>query len=517
MDIEEIQFGILSPEEVLTLSVCEIKYDKLKKSTDLDNTLYDPRLGPIEDDRICPTCKNNMIECPGHFGHIILNAHVIYPLLYGFKTVVNFLKSHCFKCSRLAFSSQKLDLLGLSEYKGVKRYQKLVDASNKVEICWKCGSQMAKFFIQNQHTDPKIMMYYKLLTEKKSKENSIEVSVTEIERVFQGIIDEDLIIFGFNPQRFRPKNLILSIIPVLPPCSRPYVMTNGEKCEDDLTTLYRDISKTNHKILTAVTDEEKLKEIRSLSFYISVLMDNSGGRVKQPNGRAKKGIKERLSAKDGLFRGSSLGKRVDFCGRTVVGGNPTLEADQVAVPDCIATRVTVPEIVQKYNIEKLSFLVNTGQAEFVIRTDIETGQRRKINLSIVTKTKGTPLYYGDRVFRFILDRKTNTMEEQEVKVDDLSLLREGDRIIRKTGEEVKAETPRKRMFKLQLGDEVRRHLQDNDWVLINRQPTLHIGSMLGVRVKREPLRRSIGTPLNLTTPQNMDYDGKRCHQQQAAI
>ena len=102
---------------------------------------------------------------------------------------------------------------------------------------------------------------------------------------------------GFNPNRMRPKNLILSVIPVLPPCSRPYVITNGEKCEDDLTTVYKDISKINAKILQCATEEDRIKETRYLSFYISVLMDNSKGRVKQPNGRAKKCIKERLAAK----------------------------------------------------------------------------------------------------------------------------------------------------------------------------------------------------------------------------
>lgn len=503
MPLSKIDFGILSPAQVLDLSVCEIKYDKSKKATDVANTLYDPRMGPVEDDVSCPTCKKTMVECPGHFGHIVLNEHIIHPLPYSHKTVLNFLKCFCFQCSRLVFSREKLKLLNLAGYKGMKRYNAIVDVVDKVEICWNCGSQVPKFFFQNLKTDPKIMMFYKLLAEKKSKENSIEVSIAEIERVFKSIPDEDITLFGFNPTRMRPINLILSIIPVLPPCSRPYVITNGEKCEDDLTTLYRDITKANARIQTATTDEDRASEVRSLSFYLSVLMDNSKGRVKQPNGRPKKGIKERMAGKSGLPRCNLLGKRTNYSARTVVGGDPTLKANEIGVPLCISTVVTVPEMVCRFNLDRLQGIVNTDQADHVIRTDMETGEKRLIILRIVRKGRTTPLFFGDKVFRSVQGEE----KEIAVKIDSVSQLRDGDRIVRNTGEEVIAEVGRPREFKLQLGDEVHRHIQNGDWLVINRQPSLHIGSMIGGRAKILPYGRTIRTPLNFTTPMNMDYDG----------
>jgi DNA-directed RNA polymerase beta' subunit len=578
MDISSLEFGILSPADVLSLSVCEVKYDKAKKAADVTNTLYDPRMGPVEDDIICTTCKKTMVECPGHFGHIILNEHIIYPLPYGFKTVLNFLKCFCFHCSRLAFSREKLELLNLFSNNGIKRYNSIVDAIDKVEFCWNCAERIPKFFVQNPKADPKVMMFYKSLGEKKSnsKDSNVEVAISDIERVFTHIVDEDITLFGFNPHRMRPTSLILSIIPVLPPCSRPYVMTNGERCEDDLTTLYRDITKANARILMAATDEDRMKEVNSLSFYISVLMDNSKGRVKQPNGRPKKGIKERLAGKGGIPRGNLLGKRTNYSARTVVGGDPTLAANEIAVPLCISTRVTIPENVCKFNLTKLERLVNTGQADHIIRTDLETGEKRKIILRIVRRGKTTPLFLGDKVYRKVSacfpvpssvaspvavastqvtdeEKKASLrahysarraryealtawyekskvprtqhsshysqnsdeckMVEQLVAITDVSDLRDGDRIVRSTGEEVIAEIGKSRYFKLQLGDEVHRHLQDGDIVLLNRQPTLHVGSMLAGRAKIQSFRRTIGTPLNMTTPQNMDYDGKHCYQQ----
>lgn len=503
MSLSAIDFGILSPADVLSLSVCEVKYDKSKKAADATNTLYDPRMGPVEDNINCPTCKKTMVDCPGHFGHIVLNEHVIHPLPYSFKTVLNFLKCFCFKCSRLVYSKDKLKLLNLAGYKGMKRYNAIVDTVEKVEICWNCGVQVPKFFVQNLKTAPRIMMFYKLLAEKKSKENSIEVTVPEIERVFKGIIDEDITLFGFNPSRMRPINLILSIIPVLPPCSRPYVITNGERCEDDLTTIYRDITKKNDAIALAATAEERAECVRNLVFYLAVLMDNSKGRVKQPNGRPKKGIKERMSGKSGIPRCNLLGKRTNYSARTVVGGDPTLRADEIGVPLCISTVVTVPEMVCKFNLDRLQALVNTDQADHVIRTDMETGEKRLIVMRIVRKGRSTPLFFGDKVYRSVPDEE----KEVEVKIDNASQLRDGDRIVRSTGEEVIAEVGRPREFKLQLGDEVHRHIQNGDWLIVNRQPSLHVGSMIGGRAKIMPYGRTIRTPLNFTTPMNMDYDG----------
>lgn len=520
MDITSIEFGILSPEEVISQSVCEIKVDKQKKLTDLDNTLYDPRMGPVEDDIICPTCKKTMIDCPGHFGHIILNAHIIHPLPYAFKTAMNFLKCFCSNCSRFLFTSEKLELLNLTHTMGLKRYEALVTFVEKIEICWSCRSRVARY--HSQGTDiPVIMTYYKT-TGDKGKEDNVEMTVSEIERIFQGIKDEDIEMFGFNPRRMRPKNLIISILPVMPTCSRPYVISAGEKCEDDLTTMYRDICKHNAKILLANDPSERNEEIRSMIFYISSMMYNHKGRVKQPNGRAKKGIRERLSGKPGIPRGNLLGKRTNFSGRTVVGGDPTLEADQVAVPDCIASRVTYPESVCAFNLEKLSSLVNSDQAEFVIRTDLN-GVKRKIKLSTVCHTKSTPLYLGDKVYRQTTEiistqydpskwldfkeEKDSVTGKKEVFIEEISHLKSGDTIKRTDGTLVTVETSFRKQFKLQLGDLVHRHLQDGDWIIINRQPTLHVGSILGARVKRQKIRRSIGIPLNDTTPQNCDFDG----------
>ena len=59
---------------------------------------------------------------------------------------------------------------------------------------------------------------------------------------------------------------------------------------------------------------------------------------------------------------------------------------------------------------------------------------------------------------------------------------------------------------LENGYIVMRHLKDDDFVLFNRQPSLHKMSMMGHRVKVLPYS-SFRLNLSVTTPYNADFDG----------
>lgn len=53
---------------------------------------------------------------------------------------------------------------------------------------------------------------------------------------------------------------------------------------------------------------------------------------------------------------------------------------------------------------------------------------------------------------------------------------------------------------------VERHIVDGDFVVFNRQPTLHRGSMMGHKIKILPYS-SFRLNLSVTTPYNADFDG----------
>jgi hypothetical protein len=69
------------------------------------------------------------------------------------------------------------------------------------------------------------------------------MSTEEIERMFCNVTDEDIILLGFNPELIHPKNFIISVFPVLPPIARPFVLADGNICDDDLTNQILEIIK----------------------------------------------------------------------------------------------------------------------------------------------------------------------------------------------------------------------------------------------------------------------------------
>lgn len=92
-----VQFGILSPEEIVRVSshptpirallqtsssVATIEHPELYVEGTRNakaGSLLDPRMGTIDSHFPCLTCGEGISECPGHFGHIELARPVFHP------------------------------------------------------------------------------------------------------------------------------------------------------------------------------------------------------------------------------------------------------------------------------------------------------------------------------------------------------------------------------------------------------------------------------------------------------
>ena len=61
-EIDSINFGHYSSEEIVKNAVCEITETKLTGS----GSLYDERMGTLNQSGNCLSCKLNYTECPGH-------------------------------------------------------------------------------------------------------------------------------------------------------------------------------------------------------------------------------------------------------------------------------------------------------------------------------------------------------------------------------------------------------------------------------------------------------------------
>ena len=353
-EIESITFGIYSPEEVMKIAVCKV--DNAKKTG--SGSIYDPRMGTTDSTQKCETCKENANDCPGHFGYIELNEPIVHPLFY--KRVTAFLNCFCLKCYRLVLQEDQISICGLTRYKGETRFARILEKIKKVDICCQytgkndengdpilCGKDRPK--IKFSAADSNFSLVYE---DGKKIKTSIILTTDEIKKVFDNITNEDVQLLGFDPELSHPRNFIISLLPVLPPCDRPYVRADNKLCDDDLTIQYIEIIKANNNL---VEEDEELESnqksrkrdkgdtfrqraLASLRFRILTTFNNGQGKAKHTtNGRPIKGIKERLTGKDGQIRNNMMGKRSIRPDTPVLMYNTGLpkRADEIKIGDIV--------------------------------------------------------------------------------------------------------------------------------------------------------------------------------------
>jgi DNA-directed RNA polymerase beta' subunit len=273
-EINSIIFGVLSPEDILGMSICNITTNKLMG----ENSVYDERMGPVEGYQTCVTCTLNSRQCPGHFGHIELNHCIVHPLYH--KMILNFLRCFCYKCSNLLTSQEQLQLWGLMKLTKKKRFTKILEKTEKISVCKQCTHPQPKFVFSASDA-----AFFMVCKEGKEK-YKMQITMNEIKKIFDNVKNEDVALLGLDPESIHPRNLILSIIPVLPPRSRPFIMADNVMCDDDLTTQYIEIIKANnHLAEEGLPEPKRQKYIQTLKFRIKTLFDNSQGKAKHTNGK----------------------------------------------------------------------------------------------------------------------------------------------------------------------------------------------------------------------------------------
>lgn len=487
-EIDHIKFGILSSDDVVKMSVCELNSPKLVGP----NSVYDQRMGILELDETCPTCQQNSKHCIGHFGHINLNVPVLHPLYH--RLILNILKCICYKCSKLLLSADKLILNNLYKASVTNRFYSIVKNMDKVDMCGNCEVLQPKYIFST--SEKQIYMIFKM----NGEITRIQMFEQEIYKIFSNISPQDVELLGLDQNNFHPKNLVIHVLPVLPPVSRPYVMADGITCDDDLTLQYLEIIKANIHIGNMKTTEfKKQKFIQILKFRIRSLFDNSNEKQKVSNGRPLKGIKKRLTGKEGIIRNNLMGKRVDKSARSVIGPDPTLKIDEIGVPYDIAQTLAYPVIVNDTNMEEVKSWIEQDQVNFLIRTQNQKRDLR-INMKYGTNVFHTKLLYGDMIFRSGRYYKTVQRESDKYIISkDDEIYRNGKRLT-----DIQMSTKKK--FQLQVGDIVERKIRDGDILLLNRQPTLHQGSMIAQKVRLLP-GKTIRLNLAITTSFNADFDG----------
>ena len=160
---------------------------------------------------------------------------------------------------------------------------------------------------------------------------------------------------GMQSAGVKPEDLILTVIPVIPPDLRPMIaLPGGRFATSDLNDLYRRVINRNNRLkkLLDLNAPEVIcrNEMRMLQEAVDSLIDNSvahGSRgASSTNGRRKlKSLSDLLKGKQGRFRQNLLGKRVDYSGRSVIVVGPELKLNECGLPKQMALELFKPFVI----------------------------------------------------------------------------------------------------------------------------------------------------------------------------
>ena len=151
-----------------------------------------------------------------------------------------------------------------------------------------------------------------------------------------------------------PANMILDVVPVIPPDLRPMVQLDGGRfAASDLNDLYRRVINRNNRLKRLLDLDAPAiivnNEKRMLQESVDALFDNGrrGRPVTGRGGRPLKSLAEALKGKQGRFRQNLLGKRVDYSGRSVIVVDPKLKLHQCGLPSQMALELFKPFVMRR--------------------------------------------------------------------------------------------------------------------------------------------------------------------------
>src|SRR3989338_7996730 len=306
--IKSIEFGFMSPKLIKEMSAIKIEHAEL----------YDPDGYPIDG------------------GLTDLHLGVVDPVL------------RCRTCSRP---------LGDDEVRKEMKNPLNDVYKKKKATCPHCGEKQKEIEFQKPTS---------------YREGKVELTSEEVRQRLEKMTDED--VKAMKISGGRPEWFVLTILPIPPVTVRPSItLETGERSEDDLTHKLVDVVRINERLrknLEIGAPDFIIADIwELLQYHISTFMNNEISTLppaRHRSGRVLKTLVQRLSKKEGRFRGNLSGKRVNFSARTVISPDPQISINEVGVPDEIAVELTVPIKVNSGNKEDLKKYILNGSVIFFL-------------------------------------------------------------------------------------------------------------------------------------------------------
>ena len=490
--IEEMLISIYTKEELISDAVVEIT----NNNREGPGSINDPRMGSTTKKDGCRSCGGFM--CSGHLGYLPLatpSFHVFY-----LQDVADLLTCLCPGCGMLLVDEDTVRLENAQYYKGHTRLKIFSEiCSRKNQVCRGDCTESARLYVTNKKEFE--IGYYKKPRKPGSKKFQInEEEALRIIRMFEQR-PEEVALLGLP----NPSAMILEVLPVIPQTARPDPTYNGVTRQNDLSILYHEIIGVNDSIKTIkeqvahviqlyinslkdpdsfadnnpeyfwlinardrfsklpgaetlqerlnIIDENRslypedspLKKIKNQCEVYKAILKKTINSIFYNPDGKLMSITRQIKGKEGLIRGNIMGKRTSYSARTVANPDMSVRFGEVLVPRVMAPNLTVPVRVAPFNRNYLQALLQKGRV-----TRVQIG------------------------------------EETYIADDHL-----------------------RSMLKLRDGMIVHRWLQNGDFVILNRHPTLHRFGLLGQRVKlsEDDETKVLGLHLSVTGALNADFDG----------
>jgi len=185
------------------------------------------------------------------------------------------------------------------------------------------------------------------------------------------------ILESFLASKINPAWMILTTLPVLPPNLRPLVeLESGRLVAADVNEIYRLIITRNQRLFDFIynfvaPDLITVNARKLVQEGVDSLIDNARLPKEKTfclNNKALKSLTEILEGKQGRFRQSLLGKRVDYSGRSVIIVGPNLRLNQCGLPYEMGIELFQPFLINELLKTKIKAPShNTKLAHIIIK------------------------------------------------------------------------------------------------------------------------------------------------------
>jgi DNA-directed RNA polymerase subunit beta' len=169
----------------------------------------------------------------------------------------------------------------------------------------------------------------------------------------------------------EPEWMVLCLLPVLPPGLRPAVQIDELKLwGSDINNLYGRVLSRNNALrnllkIQSTPEDVVMSHEKFVQEAVDTLLDNGirGQPIRDDHNKVFKSFSDVIEGKEGRFRETLLGKRVDYSGRSVIVVGPSLSLHQCGLPREIAIELFQPFVMRGLIRQHLAPNIGTAKSQ----------------------------------------------------------------------------------------------------------------------------------------------------------